>query len=836
MRKIALVIMISCVCNYLKAHDIDYGKIILKQWTLVKDNQTIEGSFYMYKNGEVYIEDAQQQLIHFPLAYFSLSDQDFVIKKYAAVEKINQSFQHNEASNSIVSVQPNYKLWMIAGFFFLMGAYLFFKAEKKKRKFLSPVFLLGIMMMLYGFTNDKFTLYITTTTSPAFVDSAFAPFKPKVYTHWDNTYFYVESKGIPDHQMMVGITKWQQQVPIPQCYTTANNNNAWSIPLNPVVAAIPVPVNQQHFLRGAIAIAVNGVAIFNPYTNTGVDALVDGQLDNFGGHCGRADDYHYHIAPLSLYGQTPLTSPIAFALDGFAVYGSKEPDGSNMTALDANHGHYELNGRYHYHGTAAAPYMIGNMVGQVTEDNTLQIIPQAAARPVRTSLQPLDGATIVNCQANANNNGYNLTYTIGSQNYQVNYNWADTTGGNSKYNFRFIAPASTVDSIYVGFSQSQCKVPTSNLPATDSTSKTMLRLPDTGENIGYTNTFGEDADYLINMPYFTANNNGTVKDTITGLLWQKTDGGEMTYENAILYCDTLTLGGYTDWRLPNPHEGFSILNQQYANPAIDVTVFTNTGADYWWTNTPQATDANKIWCTNAGGGIGNKPKTETISAGGTFKYHVRAVRDMSTPVVLPYHFTDNNDGTITDNITHLVWQKIPYTDSLTWENALSYAESLNLGNYIDWRLPNIKELQSINNEKKTNPSFDTSFFKITNDKKYWSSSTLPNRSTQAWFLNTKYGITSYDLKTARDGVICVRGTSSLSSSFIFNGNGDWDKTVNWFNYTIPPTTLTAGYSIIIDPIISGQCVLNTTQNINQGAIITVNAGKKFVIPGALIQQ
>ena len=209
---------------------------------------------------------------------------------------------------------------------------------------------------------------------------------------------------------------------------------------------------------------------------------------------------------------------------------------------------------------------------------------------------------------------------------------------------------------------------------------------------------------------------------------------------------------------------------------------------------------------------------------------------MSTPVVLPYHFTDNNDGTITDNITHLVWQKIPYTDSLTWENALSYAESLNLGNYIDWRLPNIKELQSINNEKKTNPSFDTSFFKITNDKKYWSSSTLPNRSTQAWFLNTKYGITSYDLKTARDGVICVRGTSSLSSSFIFNGNGDWDKTVNWFNYTIPPTTLTAGYSIIIDPIISGQCVLNTTQNINQGAIITVNAGKKFVIPGALIQQ
>jgi hypothetical protein len=102
---------------------------------------------------------------------------------------------------------------------------------------------------------------------PVWMDSAFAPFRPAVNTRWDNNWFYVESKGIPAHNMMVGITSWQQQVPIYQCYI---GTNAWSIPMNPVKAITPVPVNNQHFLRGAVAIAANGVPIFNPYTNTGL--------------------------------------------------------------------------------------------------------------------------------------------------------------------------------------------------------------------------------------------------------------------------------------------------------------------------------------------------------------------------------------------------------------------------------------------------------------------------------------------------------------------------------------------------------------------------------------
>ena len=58
--------------------------------------------------------------------------------------------------------------------------------------------------------------------------------------------------------------------------------------------------------------------------------------------------------------------------------------------------------------------------------------------------------------------------------------------------------------------------------------KTMMRLPDTGQTTSYTSTFGEDADYNFNTPAFILSGNGTVTDTITTLMWQQTDGGEMT--------------------------------------------------------------------------------------------------------------------------------------------------------------------------------------------------------------------------------------------------------------------------------------------------------------------
>jgi hypothetical protein len=76
-------------------------------------------------------------------------------------------------------------------------------------------------------------------------------------------------------------------------------------------------------------------------------------------------------------------------------------------------------------------------------------------------------------------------------------------------------------------------------------------------------------------------------------------------------------------------------------------------------------------------------------------------------------YTDNGDGTITDNVTGLMWQKSPDTDEdgdidandkLTYDEALTGAGTLGLGGYNDWRLPTIKELYSLIDFSGIDPS------------------------------------------------------------------------------------------------------------------------------------
>ena len=432
------------------AHIINYGNQVLRHWDIRKEHRFIEGSFSMLKNGKVYIEDERNVLINFPMKALSKTDQEYVKLREAQVKNLNT---YNLPKTTSENKKEVYEKMLMIALFLMALSYLLYKATNKKRFSLTIVFV-GVSITLFSFGKKLLSI-----TDPATVNAAFAPFVPNVHTSWDNTYFYVESKGIPNHTMMVGISNhgWQQQVPIPQCYIGSNNH--WSIPLNPVIAATPIAIDNVHFTRGAIAIAANGVPVFNYHTNTGVDSYLDGQLDNYGGHCGRGDDYHYHIAPLHLYslGQTTTNLPCAYAFDGYAVYGNVEPDGSPMFALDSNHGHYGTNGIYHYHGTATAPYMIANFVGQVTEDATYQLIPQAAAHPVRTeNWTPLSGAFITSCSTNSNNNGYNLSYTLnGTPGYATNFSWNGQT-----YTFNYVTPSASSTTNYNGFSQ--CTVPLAN--------------------------------------------------------------------------------------------------------------------------------------------------------------------------------------------------------------------------------------------------------------------------------------------------------------------------------------------------------------------------------------
>lgn len=434
-----------------QAHHVDYGKTRMREWK-INGKEKIIASFLMYKNNEVYLQKVNNETIHMPITHLTKSDQQLILQRYYQIKKLNQQLipsKHEQTKNT----SNNYPLLVAVALLMSLFLLVAYRLNKNHRlRFTAYFAIFALLAMVYGF-KKKSVLQSFSFTNPVSVDSAFTPFKPNIVTSWDSNYFYVESFGIPTtHNMMTGIIKWQQQVPIPQCYIKPN---AWMIPLNPMIAANPIPVDSIHFTRGAIAVAINGVPIFNYHTNTGVDAYLDGQLDNWGGHCGRADDYHYHIAPLQLYNNTQLTLPIAYALDGFAIYGNYEPDGNAMLPLDANNGHYGSNGVYHYHGISTAPYMIGKMVGEVTEDTTHQIIPQPHAQPVRPSLKPLNGAVITNCIPNTTNNGYTVVYTVGGYTDSVVYNW--TTNG--IYTFQYYHNGN-LDSTKVYNGSVPCQLPT----------------------------------------------------------------------------------------------------------------------------------------------------------------------------------------------------------------------------------------------------------------------------------------------------------------------------------------------------------------------------------------
>jgi hypothetical protein len=88
-------------------------------------------------------------------------------------------------------------------------------------------------------------------------------------------------------------------------------------------------------------------------------------------------------------------------------------------------------------------------------------------------------------------------------------------------------------------------------------------------------------------------------------------------------------------------------------------------------------------------------------------------------------YTDNGDGTLTDNNTGLMWEQSPEADGLSWEEAVDYCDELELGGYTDWRMPSCKELFSISDFETGWPYIDTDYFdlavEVSKDEQYWAS-------------------------------------------------------------------------------------------------------------------
>jgi gluconolactonase len=281
-------------------------------------------------------------------------------------------------------------------------------------------------------------------------------------------------------------------------------------------------------------------------------------------------------------------------------------------------------------------------------------------------------------------------------------------------------------------------------------------LPDTGQTGDFTSVFGEDSDFTANAPSFSDNGDGTVTDTATGLLWQKSDGGAMDWEQAWAYAGALELGGYDDWRLPSSHELFDLLDFQKAGRALDADYFPDTGAQYYWSADFLAGDAGRAWAVNAGGTIDAYAKNDT-SGGAAGRFVARCVRDGNARTAPSGAFTDNGDGTVDTASTGLVWQKAEAPAKMSWEEALAYCGALSLGGRDDWRLPNIKELRSLTNDTLRAPSASTAAFPGALGEGYWSSTSAAGVPSQAWRVDFARGQAGTESKASMLQVRAVRG-------------------------------------------------------------------------------
>lgn len=201
-----------------------------------------------------------------------------------------------------------------------------------------------------------------------------------------------------------------------------------------------------------------------------------------------------------------------------------------------------------------------------------------------------------------------------------------------------------------------------------------------------------------------------VQDNNTGLVWEvkSPKKGDVNYydeaytwkkaqDSYIKELNKDKYGGFSDWRLPNKDELRSIIDYGRTGPAVDTRYFPNTKSDFYWTCVAYNMQKPFIWGIffGLGSGICYTPNSKR------FVRAVRAGNDKRFGKQDPSRFKENNDGTITDTLTGLMWQK-GENERMDWYCALKACREMRLAGHDDWRMPNLKELNSILNLDYTN--------------------------------------------------------------------------------------------------------------------------------------
>ena len=289
--------------------------------------------------------------------------------------------------------------------------------------------------------------------------------------------------------------------------------------------------------------------------------------------------------------------------------------------------------------------------------------------------------------------------------------------------------------------------------------------------------YGQDAQFQSHPASYALGADGlTVRDEVTGLTWQRspdTDG-----DHALTRADKLTLtqaealparlnaarfGGFNDWRLPTIKELYSLFDGRGTDPSGPAAVDTSRLTPYIDTKYFQfaygdvagerVIDSQYASCTRY---VGKSPRGgdklfgvnfadgrikgyDLQMPGGGMQKRFFAICVRGNPAYGQNDFLDNGDGTILDRATALTWSKNDSGRGMNWQEALAWVESKNSGKFLghgDWRLPSVKELQSIVDYTRSpdtshSPAIDLLFncTTITNEARqadypfYWSATT-----------------------------------------------------------------------------------------------------------------
>lgn len=401
----------------------------LRVWKDANGIVEFEAAFVAIRNDLVVLSRVDDSPTWIPLDRLSDLDRDWVARRVEQIKALNETPVLAGEARSVIADTPNEPrngkgLAVLAVLAAIGGVGSLMRRQQCKMSTLLVLFgSCCLLMACTGRPEQVDEIVATEEGAPPTIVAHFAAFKDKLRFRWNDTTLFIDSSGLPDHPMMIGITNWQQQVPLPQPYT---GNNAFQIPLKPRMAETPISARKALF-RGAIALAVNGVPIFNALNNRGADSFAIGELDEYGGHCGKADDYHYHAAPLHLQKLVGEGNPIGYALDGFPLHGLTDQK------LDEFNGRFDEQGNYRYHSTKTYPYINGGLKGvvQVKGDG---VEPQPRAAPIRPAQRPLRGAKITGFTVDEARKRFSLEYEVNGGKRKIDY----TVNTNGSYTFAFV--------------------------------------------------------------------------------------------------------------------------------------------------------------------------------------------------------------------------------------------------------------------------------------------------------------------------------------------------------------------------------------------------------------